>query len=87
MQVKLDKTILDDPFKQVLNDLDYTRTFAIKNILQTDYTELQKAALYNLELKGKNFRSAILFNLAKAIYYGENPQNASEAFENTKYYQ
>ena len=44
----------------------------MKNILKTDYEELQKAAYYNLELKGKNFRSAILFNLAKAIYYGSD---------------
>ena len=68
-------------------DLDYTRNFAMKNILKTDYEELQKAAYYNIELKGKNFRSAILFNLAKAIYYGSDRHSSSIAFEDTKYYQ
>ena len=40
----------------------------MKNILSTNYSDIGAASLYNLELKGKNFRSAILFTLAKAIY-------------------
>ena len=40
-----------------------------------------------MELKGKNFRSAILFNLAKAIYYGSDRHSTTIAFEETKYYQ
>ena len=53
----------------------------MKNILQTEYSELQKAAHYNLELKGKNFRSAILFNLAKAVYYGRQDGKVKIRFE------
>jgi geranylgeranyl pyrophosphate synthase len=47
--------------------LSKTNEFAIKNILQTEYKDLENAAKYNLELKGKNFRSAILFLLARAL--------------------
>lgn len=53
-----------DPFALVKEDLIKTKEFAIKNILQTEYKDLENAAKYNLELKGKNFRSAILFLLA-----------------------
>ncbi len=58
-----------DPFTLVAHDLAFTKEFAIENILRTRYTELEKASHYNLLLKGKNFRSAILFLLAKSIYY------------------
>jgi geranylgeranyl pyrophosphate synthase len=51
----------------VIDDLQRTKEFAIYNILQTDYKELESAAKYNLELKGKNFRSAILFLLSRAL--------------------
>jgi geranylgeranyl pyrophosphate synthase len=51
----------------VKDDLAKTNEFAIKNILQTEYKDLENAAKYNLELKGKNFRSAILFLLARAL--------------------
>lgn len=60
-----------DPFALVANDLEFTKNFALENILRTRYSELEKASHYNLLLKGKNFRSAILFLLAKSIYYSE----------------
>ena len=45
--------------------------------------------MYNLKLKGKNFRSAILFTIARAIH-AKNPEiklNPDLAkFENTKQY-
>lgn len=66
-------------------DLEYTKNFALENILQTRYTELEKASHYNLLLKGKNFRSAILFLLAKSIYYSE--AKSTVPFEETPYYQ
>lgn len=80
-----------DPFELVKDDLKYSLHFAINNILQTRYTELEKAAHYNLLLKGKNFRSAILFLLAKSIYYGSENQKAGSVgvvipFEDTIYY-
>lgn len=56
-----------DPFELVKNDLARTKDYAIRNILQTDYKELESASKYNLQLKGKNFRSAILFLLAKSL--------------------
>ena len=40
LQNKLNKSILDDPFDKVMQDLDHTRNFAMKNILKTDYEEL-----------------------------------------------
>ena len=40
LQNLLNKSILDDPFEKVMDDLDYTRNFAMKNILKTDYEEL-----------------------------------------------
>jgi hypothetical protein len=61
-----------EPFDLVKFDLDQTKAFAIENILQTKYDKLQEASHYNLLLKGKNFRSAILFLLAKAIYYSRD---------------
>jgi hypothetical protein len=72
-----------EPFDLVKFDLEQTKTFAVENILQTDYTKLQEASHYNLLLKGKNFRSAILFLLAKAIYYSRSP---SVPFESTDFY-
>tara|TARA_B110000285_G_scaffold229852_1_gene295409 strand:- start:408 stop:1103 length:696 start_codon:yes stop_codon:yes gene_type:complete len=48
--------------------LDRTKQFAIDYILQTDYKQIEEVSLYNLRLKGKNFRSAILFTLARAIH-------------------
>ena len=75
--LKLAKQI--EPFELVKDDLEQTKQFAIKNILQTKYMTLQEASHYNLLLKGKNFRSAILFLLAKAIYY--NRQESPIPFE------
>ena len=51
--------------------------------MQTKYDKLQEASHYNLLLKGKNFRSAILFLLAKAIYYRKKP---TTPFEQTHFY-
>lgn len=39
--------------------------------LSTTYKTIEEVSLYNLKLKGKNFRSAILFTLARAIYSRE----------------
>ena len=47
---------------------------------------LEEASLYNLQLKGKNFRSAILFLLAKSIYYNDAGPNAP-LFEETPQYE
>ena len=74
----------DEPFSLVAQDLQNTKEYAIKNILATKYADIGAASLYNLELKGKNFRSAILFTLAKAIY-AAHPQ-ADLQFEETKLY-
>ena len=60
-----------DPFAMIESDLRYTKHFAVENILRTSYGKLEEASHYNLQLKGKNFRSAILFLLAKSIYYSE----------------
>ena len=69
------------------DDLEYTKNFAIENILRTRYTELEEASHYNLLLKGKNFRSAILFLLAKSIYYNQAASSSSVIpFEQTPYY-
>ncbi len=57
-----------NPFDLVLKDLEFTKELAINNILKTEYKELQEASQYNMMLKGKNFRSAILFTMARAIY-------------------
>ena len=74
----------DDPFELVAQDLENTKEFAKKNILSTNYSDIGAASLYNLELKGKNFRSAILFTLAKAIY-AAHPK-ATIPFIETKQY-
>jgi hypothetical protein len=37
-----------DPFELVKNDLARTKDYAIKNILQTEYKELESASKYNL---------------------------------------
>ena len=74
----------DEPFGLVAQDLQNTKEYAIKNILATKYADIGAASLYNLELKGKNFRSAILFTLAKAIY-AAHPQ-ADIPFEETQLY-
>ena len=76
-----------DPFALVSADLEYTKQYAIENILRTRYGELEKAAHYNLLLKGKNFRSAILFLLAKSIYYSQTNIGAKVAFEKTQFYE
>ena len=76
-----------DPFALVKADLDYTKEFAIENILRTRYGELEEASHYNLLLKGKNFRSAILFLLAKAIYYKDGQDSVDVAFEETALYE
>ena len=67
------ENLVSDPFKLIHDDLQTTKDFAINNILQTEYAKIQEASHYNLKLKGKNFRSAILFSLAWAIY-ANNPQ-------------
>lgn len=57
--------------------------------LQTDYKQMEEVSLYNLKLKGKNFRSAILFMLAKAIHANHpdvkarEPGSPFKSFENT----
>ncbi len=63
----LASTTYIDPFKLVAEDLERTKDYAINNILQTEYKDLESASQYNLLLKGKNFRSAILFLLARNI--------------------
>ena len=57
---------------------------AINNILKTEYKELQDASQYNMMLKGKNFRSAILFTMARAIY--KTNSNSKINFEETRQY-
>ena len=74
-----------NPIEHVTRDLEFTKTFAINNILKTDYAELYDTSCYNLNLKGKNFRSAIIFNLAKAIYYSQ--PEVDRPFEETAYSQ
>lgn len=68
-----------------------TKDFAINNILRTEYKQLEDPALYNLNLKGKNFRSAIMFMLARSIYNSSDlggliPRDKMP-FEETKFYQ
>jgi geranylgeranyl diphosphate synthase type II len=46
---------------------------------------LEDPAYYNLKLKGKNFRSAILFLLSRSLYHSLDP-HSSLPFEETKYY-
>lgn len=53
--------------------------------LKTDYKQLEEPALYNLNLKGKNFRSAIMFMLARSMF-NSDPENQSLKFEDTKYF-
>lgn len=69
----------------VKQDLVNTKAYAIDNILRTEYKKLEETSLYNLELKGKNFRAAILFLLAKTLYYNEAtshiPFEQSELYE------
>ena len=44
--------------------------------------------MYNMNLKGKNFRSAIMFMLARAIFNNNRQYHEkSKVFEETKYYQ
>ena len=80
-----------DPFKLVEEDLRQTKEFAINNILRTEYKQLEDPALYNLKLKGKNFRSAIMFMLARSIYnssdLGGLIPRGRVPFEETKFYQ
>ena len=63
--------VSQNPFDLVLKDLEYTKDLAINNILKTEYKELQDASQYNMMLKGKNFRSAILFTMARATRRGK----------------
>ena len=74
-----------DPFALVVKDLANTKSYAIDNILRTDYKKLEATSLYNLELKGKNFRAAILFLLAKTLYY--NSSRVSVPFEESELYE
>lgn len=53
--------------------------------LRTEYKQLEDPALYNLNLKGKNFRSAIMFMLARSIY-NNNRELDNQKFEDSKYY-
>ena len=39
--------------------------------MKTSYKDLENTAKYNLLLKGKNFRSAILFLLSRALHQGD----------------
>jgi geranylgeranyl pyrophosphate synthase len=49
---------------------------------------LEDPALYNLNLKGKNFRSAIMFMLARGIYNNNShfQRQSQGRFEDSKYY-
>lgn len=67
-------------------DLEAAKTYAIDKVLRTEHRVLEEASLYNLQLKGKNFRSAILFLLAKSIYYNDAGPNAP-LFEETPQYE
>jgi geranylgeranyl pyrophosphate synthase len=74
----------------VENDLRETKEFAINNILRTEYKNLEDPALYNLNLKGKNFRSAIMFMLARSIYNSSELGgliNRNAVFEETRFFQ
>lgn len=59
------------------------------NILRTGFSEIEEASLYNLKLKGKNFRSAIMFTLARALYENHPTVLESKAvrFEDTRQYE
>lgn len=61
-----------DAFGIVQDDLERAKTYAFERILKTKYEELEKGARYNLQLKGKNFRSAILYLLSKALSANTN---------------
>ncbi|CDW74503.1 solanesyl diphosphate synthase [Stylonychia lemnae] len=76
-----------DPFELVEKDVNAVKDFAINNVIKTEYKQLELPAIYNMSLKGKNFRSAIMCMLARAIF-NNNPQyqNVSSQFEQTKYY-
>ena len=74
--------VSQNPFDLVVKDLEYTKELAINNILKTEYKELQDASQYNMMLKGKNFRSAILFTMARAIY--KTNSNSKINFEETR---
>ena len=74
-----------EPFELVSKDLDRTKDFAMNKILKTTFPEIQEASHYNLKLKGKNFRSAILFTLARAMF--TNHPSADGHFEETREYQ
>lgn len=56
--------------------------------MKTEYKNLEDPALYNLNLKGKNFRSAIIFMLARSIYNNRinDGSKPSKTFEYTLYY-
>lgn len=53
--------------------------------LKTEYKDIEAAALYNLNLKGKNFRSAILFIISRAIF-NNLPEAKGKNFSDTKQY-
>lgn len=54
--------------------------------MRTEYKQLEDPALYNLNLKGKNFRSAIMFMLSRSIYNTSVTGKGAPPFEETKYY-
>jgi geranylgeranyl pyrophosphate synthase len=49
--------------------------------LGTNYKTIEEVSLYNLKLKGKNFRSAILFTLARAIFKGAEFERSREYYQ------
>ena len=91
----------------MLEDVNKTQDYALNNIvspikpsidleciqLKTDYKQMEEVSLYNLKLQGKNFRSAILFMLAKAIHANHPHVKACEhgdplrKFDNTIQYE
>ena len=58
LQNLLNKSILDDPFEKVMDDLDYTRNFAMKNILKTQ--KRQSPAIILKRVVTGNIRMVIL---------------------------
>lgn len=86
----------EDPFDLVREDLQATKDFAVNNIvstylwsqvqIKTEYKQLEEPALYNLNLKGKNFRSAIMFMLSRAIYNNNPKYQTHRKFEESRFY-
>ena len=79
------ESISGEPFKHVSDDLERTKEFAINNILKTDFKDIEEASHYNLMLKGKNFRSAIMFTLARAMFANHRHSKGTD-FQMTRQY-